>query len=279
MLSILFGLSSAITWGAADFCGGIASRKSNAFHAVLYGEASGLLVLLVITLFVHEAPLSLASWLLCSFAGFMGVCGLLLFFHAFKNGQMTVVAPVSALTATLLPVIVGSFTEGFPGFIVFAGFALALVAIYLISKPAGDTKSLRLRIKDLAYPLIGGVCFGVYFVVFHQGSQQGLILPLVATRASGTLTMIFVLLVSRQRFLPAAASWPFLVLNGILDVTGNGFYVLAGQAGRMDIAAVLASLYPASTVLLAWLTLHEKISRPQFIGILTALAAIILMTI
>ena len=98
-------------------------------------------------------------------------------------------------------------------------------------------------------------------------------------KTSGTLTMILVLLVSRQRFLPAAASWPFLVLNGILDVTGNGFYVLAGQAGRMDIAAVLASLYPASTVLLAWLTLHEKISRPQFIGILTALAAIILMTI
>jgi drug/metabolite transporter (DMT)-like permease len=279
MLSILYGLSSAITWGAADFCGGLASRKSRAFHAVLYGEAFGLLILLVASIFIHEPPLSLKSWLLCSFAGSMGVFGLLLFFYAFEKGQMTVVAPVSALTATLLPVIVGSFLDGFPGYVIFAGFALALVAIYLISKPAGDTKSLRLRIKDLAFPLIGGLCFGAYFVIFHQGSQQGLILPLVAARSAGVLTMIIFLLITRQRFLPASPAWLYLFLNGILDVTGNGFYVLAGQAGRMDIAAVLASLYPASTVLLAWLILHEKISRSQFVGILIALVAIVLMTI
>lgn len=279
MLPILYGLSSALVWGAADFCGGIASRKARAYHAVLYGEGFGLLILLVASLFIHEAALSLASWLLCSLAGMLGVLGLLMFFYSFEKGQMTIVAPVSALTATILPVIVGSLADGFSGYFTFAGFALALVAIYLVSKPAGDTKSLRLRIKDLALPLLAGVCFGIYFVIFHQGSQQGLILPLVASRSSGTLTMVIFLLVTRQRFLPASPAWPFLFLNGILDVTGNGFYVLAGQAGRMDIAAVLASLYPASTVLLAWLILHEKISRSQFAGILTALAAIVLMTI
>jgi drug/metabolite transporter (DMT)-like permease len=279
MLSILYGLSSALVWGAADFFGGLASRKARAFQAVLYGEAFGLILLLLSTLFIHEQPLTLKSWLLCSFAGSLGVLGLLMFFYAFEKGQMTIVAPVSALTATILPVIVGSLTEGFPGYFTFAGFALALVAIYLVSKPAGDTKSLRLRIKDLALPLLGGVCFGIYFVIFHEGSQQGLLMPLIASRSAGTLTMIIFLLVTHQSFKPAPAGWPYFLLNGILDVSGNGFYLLAGQVGRLDISAVLVSLYPASTVLLAWLFLHEKISRSQSVGILAALVAIALMTI
>lgn len=279
MLSILYGLSSALVWGAADFCGGLASRRSRASQAVLYGEAFGLVLLLIASLFVDEPPLSLSAWLLCSLAGSLGVIGLLLFFYALEKGQMTIVAPVSALTSTILPVIVGSFMDGFPGIVTFAGFGLALLAIWLISKPAGDTKGLRLRIKDLAYPLIAGLCFGVYLVLFHRGSQQGMVLPLIASRSAGVFTMLVFLLAARQRFLPSAGAVPYFLLNGILDVTGNGFYVLAGQAGRMDIAAVLVSLYPASTVLLAWLLLHEKLSRPQIVGILVALAAIVLMTV
>lgn len=279
MLSILFGLTSALTWGAADFCGGLASRKVKAYQAVLFGEAVGLALLLVAALFFGEPPLSWSAWLMCTIAGSMGVLGLLLFFLAMAKGQMSVAAPVSALTAAILPVIVGSLLEGFPGGLTFIGFALALTAIWFISQPDGGPKSLRLRLADLSLPLIAGISFGVYLILIHRGSQNGLFWPMVSSRLAGVVTMMIYTLVTRQPFLPPKSVWPLLILNGVLDVSGNGLYILAGQAGRMDVAAVLASLYPASTVLLAGLFLHERLSRLQLAGILAALAAIVLMTI
>jgi drug/metabolite transporter (DMT)-like permease len=209
----------------------------------------------------------------------MGVLGLLLFFKAMTKGQMSVAAPVSALTAAILPVIVGSFVEGFPGWPTLAGFALALAAIWFISQPDGGPKSLRLRLADLSLPLIAGVSFGVYLILFHRGSQTGLFWPMVSSRLAGVATMVVYTLVTHQSFEPPKSVWPLLILNGMLDVSGNGLYILAGQAGRMDVAAVLASLYPASTVLLAGFFLHERLNRLQLAGILTALAAIVLMMV
>jgi drug/metabolite transporter (DMT)-like permease len=279
MAAILFGLSSAIVWGSADFCGGLASRKSRAYQAVLLGEAVGLVLLLVGTLFVREAPLTLGNWLLCSLAGGLGVLGLLLLFHSLATGHMTVAAPVSALTATILPVIIGSFMEGFPGVFTYLGFALALAAIWFISQPDGGPRTLSLRLKDLTIPLIAGVSFGIYFVLIDQGSRDQVILPMVASRASGTLTMLLYALIARRKIAPAVKALPYILLNGVLDISGNGLYILAAQVGRMDVSAVLSSLYPAPTVLLAWLLLRERISRLQSIGILAALGAIVLMTL
>jgi drug/metabolite transporter (DMT)-like permease len=279
LLSLLFGLTSALIWGGADFCGGLASRKTKAYQAVLFGEAAGLVLLLVAALFFGEPPLSWSSWLMCTIAGGMGVLGLLLFFQAMAKGQMSVAAPVSALSATFLPVIVGSQLEGFPGWLTFSGFALALVAIWFISQPDGGPKSLRIRLADLALPLAAGAAFGLYYVLVEQGSQDHLLWPLISARSAGTLTMLLYTLVGRKQFLPQGKAWPFIILNGLLDVTGNGLFILAGQSGRMDVAAVLVSLYPASTVLLAGLFLHERLNRLQIVGVMTALAAIVLMTV
>jgi drug/metabolite transporter (DMT)-like permease len=279
MISILYGLSSAFMWGAADFCGGLASRKSRASQAVLFGEAAGLVALLVALALSGEKWFGWSDWLLCAIAGSMGVLGLLMFFQAITRGLMSVAAPVSALTAAILPVIVGSFEDGFPGWLTLAGFVLALASIWFISQPDGGPKSLRLRLADLSLPIIAGISFGVYLILFHHGSQHALFWPMVSSRAAGVLTMIIYTLVTRQAFLPAKSVWPLIILNGIMDVSGNGLYILAGQTGRMDVAAVLASLYPASTVLLAGLLLHERLNRLQFVGIMVALVAIVLMTI
>jgi len=279
LLSILFGLTSALTWGAADFCGGLASRKGKTYQAVLFGEATGLSLLLVAALFFGEPPLSWSAWLMCSFAGVLGVLSLLLFFHALTRGRMGIAATVSALTATILPVSAGSLLEGFPGGWTFAGFALALVAIWFISRPDGGPISLRVRLADLSLPLIAGACFGLYLILVDQSSQGHLLWPMIAARTAGTLTMIIYTLAGRKSFLSPGKAWPFMLLYGLLDVTGNGLYILAGQAGRMDVAAVLVSLYPGSTVLLAGLFLHERLSRLQMAGILVAMAAIVLMMI
>ena len=279
MISILYGLSSAFMWGAADFCGGLASRKARASQAVLFGEAAGLVALLAALALSGEKWFGWSDWLLCAIAGSMGVLGLLMFFQAITRGLMSVAAPVSALMAAILPVIVGSFEDGFPGWLTLAGFALALASIWFISQPDGGPKSLRLRLADLSLPLIAGISFGVYLILFHHGSQHALFWPMVSSRSAGVLTMIIYTLVTRQAFMPAKSVWPLIILNGIMDVSGNGLYILAGQTGRMDVAAVLASLYPASTVLLAGLLLHERLNRLQFVGIMAALVAIVLMTI
>jgi drug/metabolite transporter (DMT)-like permease len=279
MLPILFGLSSALLWGAADFCGGLASRKGKAYQAVMFGEAVGLVALLVAALISGEPQAPWQSWLMCTIAGSMGVLGLLLFFHSMTKGQMSVAAPVSALTAAVLPVLVGSFLEGFPGWLTFVGFGLALASIWLISSSDGSSRSLRLRLADLSLPLIAGLSFGVYLILVEQGSQHNVFWPMVASRTAGTVTMVIYTLVTRQTFLPSKSAWPLIIANGILDISGNGMYVLAGQAGRMDVAAVLASLYPGSTVVLAGLILHERLNRLQWTGIVTALVAIVLMTV
>ena len=279
MFSIIYGLASALTWGAADYCGGLAGRKAKPYQAVLLGEAVGLAALLVIAFLSSEAPPGWSAWLMCAIAGSMGVLGLLLFFQAMAKGKMSIAAPVSALTAAILPVIVGSSLEGFPGIFTMAGFALALAAIWFISQPDGGPKSLRLRLADLKLPILAGFGFGIYFILLHRGSQDGFFWPMVSSRLAGVVTMVIYTLATRQSFLPSAPVWPLIILNGILDVTGNGFYILAGQAGRMDVAAVLASLYPASTVLLAGLFLHERLNRLQLLGILAALVAIVLMTV
>jgi drug/metabolite transporter (DMT)-like permease len=279
MLPILFGLSSAITWGAADFFGGLASRKAKAYQAVLLGEAFGLILLVIVAFLSNEASLPWNSWLLCAAAGSIGVLGLLLFFHAMTKGQMSVAAPVSALMAVLIPVIFGTFSDGFPGWLTFGGFVLAVAAVWFISQPDGGPKSLRLRLADVGLPLIAGISFGIYLILIHRGSQGSLFWPMVASRLAGTVTMVIYVLITRQSFLPPRGVWPLILLNGALDVTGNGLYILAGHAGRMDVAAVLASLYPGSTVVLAGLFLRERLSRAQTAGILTALAAIVLMSL
>jgi drug/metabolite transporter (DMT)-like permease len=279
MLSILFGLSSALAWGAADFCGGLASRRAKAYQVVLFGEAVGLAVLLAAAFLSGEALIDWRAWLMCAIGGGLGTLGLLLFFISMARGQMSVAAPVSALMAAFLPVVVGMFTDGFPGWLTFGGFALALASIWFISQPDGGPKGLRLRLKDLALPLIAGIAFGVYLILLHRGSQDGLFWPMTASRSAGVAVMIVYALAARQPVLPPKSAWPLIVLNGLLDITGNAFYILAGHAGRMDVAAVLASLYPGSTVVLAGLFLHERMNRLQLAGIAAALAAIVLMTI
>lgn len=279
MLTILYGLSSALSWGTADFCGALASRKARSFQAVIYGEAFGLLFLLIASLFITEPGLTLSSWLLCSAAGASGVLGLLFFFYSFTRKQIAFVAPVSALVGTILPVIVGSIWEGFPSWWTFSGFCLALLAIWLVSQSGQESGKLRGRLQELAFPILAGVFFGLYFVLFHAGSRQGLLWPLVSARSAGVFIVLVFALLTRRSLLPSQGVWHFFILNGIFDAGGNAFYLLAGQAGRMDIAAVVASLYPAVTILLAWTILRERIGRTQLAGILTALAAIILLTI
>jgi drug/metabolite transporter (DMT)-like permease len=279
LLSIIYGILSAATWGAGDFAGGLASRKVGAYRAVFYADFIGLLILAVASFVYREPVPSTSGWINSLLAGALGSFGLLILYHSLSIGQMSIAAPVSALFAALLPVIVGALTEGFPSAIQLTGFVLALAAIWLISQ--GDGKFHISRLSDLRFPILAGVGFGSYFIFIHNaaGDPNSFLWPMIISRAAGTVLVFFMVFGRGESFVVPHDAWVVVLLNAALDLTGNFFYILASKSGRLDIAAVLSSLYPGSTVILAWLLLKEHLSRMQLVGIFLALAAIFLFTI
>ncbi len=278
MLSILFGLLSAVSWGAGDFAGGLGGRRAGAYRAAFYGELLGLAALLAAAPFVREAAMPWQDWVWSALAGALGAGGLAILYRAMATGRMSITAPVSALMAAVLPVIVAAFAEGLPGPLTFAGFGLALAALWLVSQAGGISIQAFRHFSDLRLPLISGVFFGLYFILMHQGSQQAVLWPMIAARCAGTVTLLAIAASRGELGWPGKSLLPLFGLNAAGDIGGNAFYILAGQAGRLDVAAVLGSLYPGMTVILAWLLLRERLTRTQSAGILAALAAILLLT-
>ncbi|HEX9331206.1 MAG TPA: DMT family transporter, partial [Anaerolineales bacterium] len=145
-----------------------------------------------------------------------------------------------------------------------------------------QTERFRLEhLAELRLPILAGVGFGSYFIFIHNATQQtdAVLWTMFTSRIAGTLLLLVVVLIRREPLSVPRAAWNVVFFNATLDVGGNFFYILASQIGRLDIAAVLSSLYPGSTVLLAWILLKERISFQQWLGIAAALVAIILFTL
>ena len=279
MIPILFGLTSAIAWGAADFTGGLASRKTGAYRAVFYGEVIGIVIIFVVALIIPQPFPIWNNWLLAMAAGAFGTTGLLLLYYSMTKGLVSIAGSVSALLAAVLPVIVGSFTESTPGLLTYVGFAFALAAVWFISQSSDGVKDVLAHIFDLRLPLLAGIGFGMYFVLMHAATRTTTYWPMVASRLGGILILTVYMTIQKETWKVNKSASSLIVLNGFLDICGNLFFVLAGQAGRLDVAAVLSSLYPGSTVVLAWMFLKERLSRTQWIGIAAAFAAIICLTL
>jgi drug/metabolite transporter (DMT)-like permease len=279
MLAVLLGLVSAGAWGAADFTGGLASRRTGAYQAVLYGETTGLPAILAVALLMREPLPALSTWLVAMLAGILGSSGLLLLYDAMTRGLMSIATPVSALLAALIPVLIGSFIEEPAGLPAVLGFVFALAAVWLISQSQAGIQDLLAHLRALQLPLLAGLGFGIYFVLMHVSTRQATYWPMVASRTGGVLILSVYVLLSRTSWKANKTAYGLIVLNGLLDIGGNIFFVLAGQAGRLDVSAVLSSLYPGATVLLAWVFLRERLSRSQWLGIAAALVAIVLFTL
>ena len=273
--TVFFGLLSAITWGAGDFCGGLASRRASIFAVVIWGQVVGALVLLCCALLFGEPfpPVSRLGW--GALAGIAGDIGLFSLYWSLANGRMGVAAPVSGVVGAATPVLAGALLEGVPGALQVAGFGLALVGIWLVAR----TDSSAVRINELGLPVLAGVGFGLFYILIHQVSDQSLFWPLIAARVASIVLLVAVAKLLRRPVLPTAGQLPLIALAGALDAGGNIFFALAAQVGRLDVAGVTSSLYPAATVTLAWLVLKERLSRPQTLGVATTLVAIALIVL
>jgi len=281
MFSILFGISTACCWGMGDFIGGSNSRRVGAYGMTLGTIGCGLLLLLLVSLGFDGNHLPLSGWLVCLLAGAFDAVGILLLYLSLTQGRMSLAAPVSALTAAALPVLFSMLTIGMPEATVMTGLLLGLIAIWMVSQEQEDAPEKPLRFADLYLPLLSGSCLGVFLILMHAGSHHALLWPMIAVRSGGVTALLLILLTPlKQRMLPTAPlPWKIIAVNALLDVGGNGFYILAGQTGRLDVAAVLSALYPGVTVFMAWLLLKEKVSRLQLGGILSALGAIALLAL
>ncbi|HVF26357.1 MAG TPA: DMT family transporter [Anaerolineales bacterium] len=281
MFSIIYGIASALSWGAGDFAGGLSSRKVGAYRAVFYADFFGLFVLFTAFLIFPEAlPVTRVLWV-SAIGGLLGSIGLLVLYYSLIKGKMSIAAPVSALFAALLPVIVGSITEGLPSLLQLLGFALALAAVWLISQ-GGGTEGFRVsHLSDLRLPILAGLGFGCYFIFMHNATHgsDATLWPMIVSRVAGTLLLLGFVLARREPLGVPRDAWKVVLINATLDLAGNFFYILASKTGRLDISAVLSSLYPGATVMLAWLLLKEHISRWQIVGIMLALGAIVLFAI
>lgn len=273
--AVFLGLISAVTWGAGDFSGGMAVKRSNPYGVVIGGHIMSLFMMVALALIFGEKVPPMRDWLLGGAAGLCGGVGLVLLYRALATGQMSVAAPVSALVAAALPVLVSAFSDGLPRYITLAGFALALMAVWLIS----GGFDIELRLGNLFLPIVAGLTFGGFFTFIAFASSTSIFWPLAATRIASITGLLGYSLITREPWFPTRDSWGWIAMSSVLDAAGNTFYTLSARAGRMDVAAVLGSLYPGSTVLLAWFVLKERVSHIQMIGILIALAAIVLITL
>jgi len=218
-------------------------------------------------------------------AGVAGSLALTAFYIALSRGKMGVSAAVSGLLGAAIPALVSMGMEGVPGAKRLIGFGLALVAIWVIA--AGPSPENAGGRATMGLAVLAGVGFGVYFVALRAANPLGLMLPIALARAASLVTCTVILLIFRilgrnegtsvKRMTGAIVMWAVGV--AVLDTGGNMLFLGATRLGRLDVAAVLASLYPVGTILLAAWKLHERPTRRQVMGMVTAVAAVVMITI
>jgi drug/metabolite transporter (DMT)-like permease len=265
-----YSLTAVGVWGTSDFLGGLGARRANAFLFTAIVHASGMILIGAIALAIH-APFptpgsliwSLIAGVLCGFA-------LVFFYRALSQGNMGLIAPVAAVLSAAIPTVVTAFTQGFPSTRKILGFMLAGIGVWLISRTERDSG----RPEGLGVAVLAGIGFaGFYLFMARAGNANALWIATCSRFGSLAVTGIVVLFGRLVR--PVAAPVFGLALAaGILDISGSIAYVRAEQIGRLDVAVVLCSLYPAITVLLARIFLHEHFSRARTLGMVAALVAV-----
>jgi drug/metabolite transporter (DMT)-like permease len=278
-VAVVLALSSAVVYGASDFLGGLASRRASVFGVVALSQLSGLVALLALLPWLG-GPVTVADLAWAAAAGLAGATGLVVFFRALAGGVMSVIAPVTAVTAAAVPVLVGLVGGDRISPWAAAGIVLALIAVVLVSAEGGLSSLRAARPAVLVAPLIAGTAFGFFFVLLDRTSAEAGLTPLVAARLASVLLVVTVALAGRQPLRLGRAALPLVLVSGVGDMTANALFLLATQQdGQLAITGVLASLYPVSTVVLAQVLLRERLVTAQVAGLGAAVTAVVLITL
>jgi drug/metabolite transporter (DMT)-like permease len=279
----LLALASAVLWGGGDFSGGMGVRRAGgsigaALRVVLLSHFISFTILIAVAMargeaFPHGAPLAWGFG-----AGVAVGVSLVLFYLALSRGSMGTSAAISGLLAAAIPAIVSIAIDGAPSLRRASGFMIAGLAIWLIAAgPSSETDS-----DSTAWmAIVAGAGFGIYFVALKFAGVAGVVWPMAICRM-GSLTICSLMLLGLRGSEPVKISrnvFGWAASAALLDTSGNMMFIAATRAGRLDVAAVLGSLYPALTILLAAFILHERLTRRQGFGMVVAVGAVVLITL
>jgi drug/metabolite transporter (DMT)-like permease len=275
MTGILLALLSATSWGAGDFLGGLAARKIRPFQVLFLTTCSSLTFMLVLAILWGETYPGASDILIALLAGVSGALGLTALYKGLSLGNAALVSSVAGVVGAVIPTLVGVFIEGLPSVLHLIGYTLALAGIWLVTQ-SDENDGQKLK-QSFGLALLAGFGFGGFLAIIAQMQDDQVFAPLVIAKIA-SLTVALILLRSRSLPIPKLNAAPIAIWSGFLDAGGNFLYLFATQFTRLDIAAVLSSLYPAGTVLLSGVFLKERLSKAQWLGVLVCLCAIGLVT-
>lgn len=271
---IAFGLLASLGWGVADFGGGLTSRRAPVLGVLLSSQVASLTVGVPIFALSGEPAMQPADIGIALVGGSFGAAGLALLYRGLSTGRMGVVAPVAAVIAATLPVAFGFLTEGIPSWLAIAGIVFAVVSVALVSRapaePDGRPSGLKLAIG-------AGVLFASFTILAAQFSEGLVVSPVVLLRVASILAIAAWIMVRGEPWRVSLGLLPALLAIGVIDMTATAAYLSAIAVGPLAIAAILASLYPVITTILAAVVLRERIRPVHAVGILAAAAAVVLI--
>lgn len=292
-MAILLGLGVAGAYGAGDFLGGLGTKRNPVLVVVAFSQVVGLLLLLLAVATVGRGEPAPGDLGLGAAGGLAGLVGLVLLYRGLATGSMSVVAPTTAVTSASVPVLWGVGTGERPSALALVGVAVALCAVALVAAepgrepgrepgsgpvgPGEDGQAGTAARRGVALALAAGAAFGVNFVALSETGEASGLWPTAAGRAASLLAVWTALTLTGTRPALAARTGPVVAGAGALDAAANAMFVLGVREGLVSLVAVLSSLYPAVTVLLARFVLGERLARRQLVGLGLALAGVALL--
>ena len=274
MTAIALALGAGLLWGVGDFLGGLTSRRSAVLTVLAVSELAGWLAAVALLLATRPDVPSSTAAATAVIAGIGGVIGLGGLYGGMAVGAMSVVAPISS-AAAVIPVAVGLARGERPGALQLVGMAIVLAGVVLVSREPGAGGARLAAGAGLAVLAAAG--FGSYFVFFDVANEDGVAWAIVLSRGTAT-ALAFAAFLATASPRPTRALLVPMVAVGIFDVSANGLLALALQEGLVSLVSVLASLYPVTTLALAYVVLHERVGRVQAVGAGVALAGVALIS-
>jgi drug/metabolite transporter (DMT)-like permease len=277
LLAIALGLGAGLAWGVSDFLGGLKSRTLELLAVLVLSQGMGLMLVAVLVVLRGEGPPAGEQLLYASLSGVSGVLGLSAFYRGLAVGAMAVVAPISA-TGAAIPVMVGLVAGERPSAAQGAGIALAITGVVLASREAPEPGRPARVATGVGLALVAALGFGGFFVAMDAASEDDVFWAILGNRVTGVSCLLLVVLALRRSLVVPRRETAALALIGAMDIAANSLYAVASTEGLISLVAVLASLYPVVTIVLARLVLHERVRPAQQAGIVVALAGVALIS-
>jgi len=275
---VLLALASAVVYGVGDWFGGRASRVQPSVIVAATGQMVSFVLVIAVTIGMGTSSPGASTWWWMSFGGIVGAIGIASLYHGFAHGDVAVVAPTSAVVGAGLPVVAALISGERPSALALCGIVAAISAVALVSGALGGHRH-HTPPRIVALAAGSGACFGLMFVAFDHADPNSGLWPLVIARVASVPLLLGVALVGRIRPIRHVASMRIAVLAGVFDRGANWRYMVAVRDALLSVVAVVASLYPASTVTLAFVVDKERITRWQALGLVLALFALVLVTL